>query len=977
MVQYSKQLSNRARTQALLGDTVPVGTVNPNRLIMATVISVNYLYNTVELQTVKNHEMLVKSQETNGQFSARLPVRFGGSYSDGKTYGETIPINIGDQALVGFLEEDLTAPIIVGIYKDPSVAYELAPTNLISGSPDADENNRRSTMENLVLYPSQTYDWVSGTGDRETTLQGRSFLKSATGMLGSGRLNDYGYDYSELERIHLRGRDLEPEDPELPQVMFQHNATFATSKTNILFDDDSSFSASKIANDATDTHRSEVRLQDPTHAAIRVQNDTKKYNASSTSANEVGVNSSNAYLQAGLHRLTLDSAGKLLLDGKALYVGGNDTDLDALQEAIDALESDVATLKTQVGEDVPARITDLENLVDNMKSDLADSLALLDSVSSNGQLILNQYNALLENVDDNTKSITKFTTMINNAAGDSASLGDRLDKIEADARSFKALSDEIIASRLDNSTGATYASLGARLDNMSGHITDLINATSDLNTIRTTVNNLSQNMSSLQDLVTKINNKLNTLIGGEDITTTYLVSVVTDDQTEIEEGSSATVTLAIRALRNGLDITGTLEDADVLWTRVSGDTNADATWNANNPNKNKRTLVVSEDDVVGSAKFKATLPDKEDGVSSVLPGAVEITIKAEVPDVNPVLIPSDDITQAYNSITSGYTPDFTTTPFTLTLAGYLPGTTVDVSNRLSNFKWAHMVNGVLTTIDTATTGYTISNNVLTIRKNIDLTSKVDDIYVTATYSDPLKTRKATVTTNLKLSLVETARAGITLDIQALNGELIIDHIPDKINIVGDVYRSGQISTDIHNFKLFKQDPTVTDSSNVGYDSAGGLGWRKITKATAGYTLSADFGQAVNASISITTLPSEIINIQTYKLIVSNTYETDIRYYTLRNLDSPMVVSVVTRTGLLLSSTQTSTELTASVFTRGSEVDQDGSKYVYYWYAYDETGTEIPHFGGPDLAYRLGKTITIAQGEMTGNTVTLITQVADE
>ena len=254
--QYNKQLSNKPRSQSLLGDTVPVSSITPNRLIMAEVISVNYLYNTVELQSIRNHEMLVKSQDKRGQFSAKLPVTFGGTYSNGKTYGEAVPINVGDQVLVGFIEEDLTAPIVIGIYKDSSVSYELAPTNLISGSPDSDEKNRKYTMENLVLFPSQTYDWVSGNGDRESTFQGRSFLKLATGLFGSSRPNDYGYDYDELERIHLRGRDLEPEEPELPQILFQHNATFATSKTNVLFDDDSTCAISKIKNDENDNHRS-------------------------------------------------------------------------------------------------------------------------------------------------------------------------------------------------------------------------------------------------------------------------------------------------------------------------------------------------------------------------------------------------------------------------------------------------------------------------------------------------------------------------------------------------------------------------------------------------------------------------------------------------------------------------------------------------------------------------------------------------
>ena len=88
----------------------------------------------------------------------------------------------------------------------------------------------------------------------------------------------------------------------------------------------------------------------------------------------------------------------------------------------------------------------------------------------------------------------------------------------------------------------------------------------------------------------------------------------------------------------------------------------------------------------------------------------------------------------------------------------------------------------------------------------------------------------------------------------------------------------------------------------------------------------------------------------------------------------MVVSIVTKTGLLLSDNTTKTDLTASVFSRGSEVDKSGSDYVYKWYAYLEDGTEMPKFGGGDLPYRLGKTISVARGEIQGKALTVLAQV---
>ena len=971
--QYNKQLSNKPRSQSLLGDTVPVSSITPNRLIMAEVISVNYLYNTVELQSIRNHEMLVKSQDKRGQFSAKLPVTFGGTYSNGKTYGETVPINVGDQVLVGFIEEDLTAPIVIGIYKDSSVSYELAPTNLISGSPDSDEKNRKYTMENLVLFPSQTYDWVSGNGDRESTFQGRSFLKLATGLFGSSRPNDYGYDYDELERIHLRGRDLEPEEPELPQILFQHNATFATSKTNVLFDDDSTFAISKIKNDENDNHRSELRLEDESHAAVRVQTNDKKHNDEAIYF-EVGADEESAYLSAGSHKLSLDESGNLLLDGEPVGMGSHSEEFDKLKETISEISKELAELDGKIDDFDSEKFTKLQNEVESISGEVEKAMGQIDDIVGNYQLVINQYNSLKDTVDGNKRAIEDFTVLINNAAGDSATLGDRLDKIEARASAIEKITDEVVNARKDNATGATYDTVGLRLDNISGHVKDLLEETADIATIRETVTSLSSAFDSLEKLVDDINNKIATLIGGQDVNTTYTLTVTTDSPTVLRQGSGVSITLGVRVLRNGLDITPVVKPEDIAWTRVSGDANADATWNSNNPNKTGRTLSITEKDVTGSARFRAKLTNITEPGVTVFYGEIEVTVLVDKPTITTVLVPSVDTNQIYNSITDRYTPDYTTSPISLRLNAYLPGTTTDITSDLTNVNWYYNDNGNLVQITSSTPGFTIDGLTLKVVKNTPVEPGYRMLSVFATYTERVTGKQAIVSADTKLTTTQTVGAGLTLDLYSIGGEIIVDNIPDKVTIIGDVYQNGEVISDDRRFKLFAQDPTVSDTSNVGYDKDGGLGWRKITNESDGYSLTVDFDVVANSSLGISIKPEAVLNIQNYKLLAYTSKQSDLRYFTIRNMDSPVVISIVTKTGLLLSDNTTKTDLTASVFSRGAEVDSDGSKYVYKWYAYLEDGTEMPNFGGGDLPYRLGKTISVARGEIKGDALTVLAQV---
>ena len=181
--QYNRSLNGNTRLQSGLGRVQEFQPAQADTLIMAQVLKVNFIYNTVDLITTKAKERLVKGQQGNGKFSAKLPVSFGGSFQTGMSYGNRYPIAKGDTVLVGFLDKNKNTPIVLGIYETQDIASELAPTDAISGDPESPDILPEA-MSHFTLFPSQTYREVNGEGYVESTFPGKSFFKLVSGQTG-------------------------------------------------------------------------------------------------------------------------------------------------------------------------------------------------------------------------------------------------------------------------------------------------------------------------------------------------------------------------------------------------------------------------------------------------------------------------------------------------------------------------------------------------------------------------------------------------------------------------------------------------------------------------------------------------------------------------------------------------------------------------------------------------------------------------
>lgn len=223
-----------------------------NELVLATVVRVNYLYNTVEVVTTRRNESLIKSTESGGRLSARLPVNFGGAWAGGQSYGVNVPIANGDLVLVGFLNGDINSPIVVNIYKTDSVSRDVAITNKLYGNPEV-EQDHRVTLAYRNLFPSQTLQAFWGDGNYTQTFAGRTFFVTRTEEQAQGRLNDTYLNYEDLiEAVRADGTLIEPINEAVPEILFTHYTKGITSnKTTMFLDKYGTVRFSKVLEDVS------------------------------------------------------------------------------------------------------------------------------------------------------------------------------------------------------------------------------------------------------------------------------------------------------------------------------------------------------------------------------------------------------------------------------------------------------------------------------------------------------------------------------------------------------------------------------------------------------------------------------------------------------------------------------------------------------------------------------------------------------
>ena len=195
-------------------------------LFLARVTSINYKYNTVDVVTVGGYsaDTFASAQGTDGKYSAKLPLEFGGVNYKDKTYGTVTPVEVGNLVLIGFINGKKKTPVVIGIYADDTVANKIAQTDVAS----TDENNsdfKADTNSKYTLYPSLTYSSIDGRGNRTLSLTGKTFFVATDSDARVANLYDSmtGSMYeSQKASYYNDGELIEPISEKAPIILFKH-----------------------------------------------------------------------------------------------------------------------------------------------------------------------------------------------------------------------------------------------------------------------------------------------------------------------------------------------------------------------------------------------------------------------------------------------------------------------------------------------------------------------------------------------------------------------------------------------------------------------------------------------------------------------------------------------------------------------------------------------------------------------------------
>lgn len=192
-------------------------------LIFATVKSVNYQFQTAELE----QSGAMNKVGSKGKFSVPIPREFIGRSPEGSLFGHSPLLAPGTKVLVGFVDGDRNSPVILSSYGKPSDNAILSPLP-IKGGEFSNKGIYKYAGAIHKIFPSMTYEFIDGDGTQVKTYPGKTFLSIASKPDEKPSASDFylGTSYSDLYSSRYGDEKLiEPRSQIAPNILFKHQGT--------------------------------------------------------------------------------------------------------------------------------------------------------------------------------------------------------------------------------------------------------------------------------------------------------------------------------------------------------------------------------------------------------------------------------------------------------------------------------------------------------------------------------------------------------------------------------------------------------------------------------------------------------------------------------------------------------------------------------------------------------------------------------
>ena len=324
-------------------------------------------------------------------------------------------------------------------------------------------------------------------------------------------------------------------------------------------------------------------------------------------------------------------------------------------------------------------------------------------------------------------------------------------------------------------------------------------------------------------------------------------------------------------------------------------------------------------------------------------------------------------TQIYSPDNGSYIPDWSSTNLVLTPQLYVTSTTTDViaTAAVTSVDW--YLNSETAGNKITTSGnYALSgskNHILTISGNILNGVNQAKFICVVSYHDATTNLDLKHKMDVTFTLVKSGSGIADAICIAEQGNIFKNGDVATLTASCDLWRGSTVDTTNVTYKWAIKDPSVDSTSATGYDADFGLGWKKIASDVSNmYT-------GVTTRL-ITVYAAAVPNVATFKCVITDT-ETganNAKYHdtiTFTDLSDPIQLTIVSSGGDTFVNGQGSTVLTARLFQAGSEIDTTSPyAYTYKWYKYDSTGTLVTGWGGTNVDYKTGKTLSVGSSDVT-------------
>ena len=361
----------------------------------------------------------------------------------------------------------------------------------------------------------------------------------------------------------------------------------------------------------------------------------------------------------------------------------------------------------------------------------------------------------------------------------------------------------------------------------------------------------------------------------------------------------------------------------------------------------------------------------------VATGQISIVDLSDAVSLSAFITASQNTTQVYDATAQTYSPSYASTAQVLTLNLTKAGSTASVlSGVTGNIKWYRYDGSNKTEITSTTSsdGYYLSGtnrNVCNVKTNQNAANGGTRFECSGTYTDTTTKLTIQFSATIDLNVVTLAKSPLLLNVYGGKGTMFYNTQPASLTVNADLYKGNSLSGGNKQFKFFYMDTAVTSASSTGYDADGGVGWHLCSSTTTGQKPNVSPGSNTTGQGILTVTPAAVTNTQTFKVVcmdntggTAGTKTTGI--ITFLDYTDPISIVIESSGGTIFKNSIGSTILKARLFRKGEEIDAAGTdkSITYKWYKYDQSGTIVSNFGGSNVAYKTGKSITVNATDIT-------------